>query len=51
MIADLLIAAVIVVIGVVLGIVVHPLLWLILIAAALWIFGRHHGGRRHGVFR
>jgi hypothetical protein len=40
MIADVLIALVIVVIAAALGIVVHPLLWLIVIVAALWLFGR-----------
>ena len=37
---DLLIAVIIVVIAAVLGIVVHPLLWIIVIAAVLWIFAR-----------
>jgi hypothetical protein len=41
MIRDLLIAAVIIVIAVVLGIAVHPLLLLLLIVAAIWLFGRH----------
>jgi len=40
MIADILIALVIIVIAAVLGILVHPLLWLIVIVAALWLFGR-----------
>ena len=40
MIADILIAIVIVLIAAALGIVVHPLLWLIVIVAALWLFGR-----------
>jgi len=44
MLMDILIAVVIVAIAAVLGIVVHPLLWLILIVAALWLFGR---GRTH----
>jgi hypothetical protein len=38
---DILIAIVIVVIAAVLGLVVHPVLWVILIAAALWLFTRH----------
>jgi hypothetical protein len=37
---DLLIAVVIVVIAIVLGIAVHPLLLLLLILAAIWLFGR-----------
>jgi hypothetical protein len=41
MIRDLLLAALIVVIAVVLGIAVHPLLLLLLILAAIWLFGRH----------
>ena len=41
MIRDLLIAALIVVIAIVLGIAVHPLLLLLLIVAASWLFGRH----------
>jgi hypothetical protein len=45
MLFDLLIAIVIVVIAAILGIVVHPLLWIIVIAAALWLFARR--GPRH----
>lgn len=41
MLADLLIAIVIVVIAAILGLVVHPVLWVIVIAAILWIAGRH----------
>lgn len=40
MIADILIAIVIVLVAAALGIVVHPLLWLIIIVAALWLVGR-----------
>ena len=40
MLGDILIALVIVVIAAVLGLVVHPLLWFIVILAVLWIFGR-----------
>jgi len=40
MLIDILIAVVIVVIAAILGIVVHPVLWVIVIAAALWLFGR-----------
>lgn len=40
MIIDILVALVIVAIAAVLGIVVHPILWVIVIAAALWLFGR-----------
>jgi hypothetical protein len=37
---DLLIAIVIVVIAAILGLVVHPILWIIVIAAVLWLFAR-----------
>ena len=40
MVRDLLIAAIIVVIAVALGVAVHPLLLLLLILAAFWLFGR-----------
>lgn len=42
MLMDILIAIVIVVIAAVLGLVVHPLLWLIVIVAVLWLFGRRN---------
>jgi hypothetical protein len=37
---DILIALVIVVVAAALGIIVHPLLWLVLIVAVLWLLGR-----------
>jgi hypothetical protein len=40
MLFDLLVAIVIVIIAAVLGLVVHPVLWVIVIAAALWLFAR-----------
>jgi hypothetical protein len=40
MVADIVIALIIVVIAAVLGLVVHPLLWFIVVLAALWLFGR-----------
>jgi hypothetical protein len=40
MLMDILIAVVIVIIAAVLGLVVHPILWIIVIAAVLWILGR-----------
>lgn len=40
MLVDILVAILIVAIAAVLGIVVHPVLWVILIVAALWLFGR-----------
>jgi hypothetical protein len=40
MLVDILIAIVIVIIAGILGIVVHPLLWVIVIAAVLWLFFR-----------
>jgi hypothetical protein len=49
MLFDILVAVVIVVIAAILGIVVHPILWIILIAAGLWLFGRSRtrGSRAH----
>jgi hypothetical protein len=47
MLMDILIAIVIVAVAVILGIIVHPLLWLILILAAVWLFTRM--GRRSRV--
>lgn len=40
MLGDVLIAVVVIVIAALLGILLHPLLWLILIVAALWLFSR-----------
>jgi hypothetical protein len=40
MLFDLLIAIVIVVIAAILGLVVHPILWVIVIAAVLWLVSR-----------
>jgi hypothetical protein len=40
MLADILIALVIVVIAAALGLIVHPLLWFIVILAVIWLFAR-----------
>ncbi len=40
MLIDILVAVIIVAIAAILGIVVHPVLWVIVIAAILWLFGR-----------
>lgn len=40
MLVDVLIALLIVAIAAVLGVVVHPVLWIIVIVAVLWLFGR-----------
>ena len=40
MLSTILIALVIVVIAALLGILVHPLLWLIVIVAVLWLFSQ-----------
>ena len=40
MLMDILIALIIVVIAAALGLIVHPVLWLILIVAVLWLFTR-----------
>jgi hypothetical protein len=37
---DILIALIIVVIAAALGLIVHPILWLVLIVAVLWLFSR-----------
>jgi hypothetical protein len=37
---DILIAVLIVIVAAILGLVVHPLLWIVVIVAILWIFGR-----------
>jgi hypothetical protein len=46
---DILVAIVIVVIAAILGITVHPVLWVIVIAAALWLFGRHSARSRRAI--
>ena len=43
---DILFAAVIAVIAIVLGIAVHPLLFFILVLAIIWLAARHWGGSR-----
>lgn len=43
--SDILIALLIVVIAAVLGWVVHPLLWFIVILAVIFLFTRHSGRR------
>lgn len=45
MLTDILIAVVIVVIAAVLGLVVHPLLWFIVVLAVIWLFARRGSGR------
>jgi hypothetical protein len=47
MLLDILIAVVIVVIAAILGLVVHPILWIIVIAALLWLFTRRGYRARH----
>jgi hypothetical protein len=50
MLLDILIAVIIVAIAAILGLVVHPILWIIVIAALLWIFTRRGswgGARRY----
>jgi hypothetical protein len=46
MLFDILVAIVIVIIAAVLGLVVHPILWIIVIAAVLWLFGRRRYASR-----
>ena len=40
MLLDILIAILIVAVAAVLGIVVHPILWIVIIVAFLWLFAR-----------
>jgi hypothetical protein len=47
MLFDILIALLITVVAVVLGITVHPLLFLLIVLAVIWLVTRHSGGRRH----
>jgi hypothetical protein len=46
MLIDIVVAIVIVAIAAALGLTVHPVLWLLVIVAALWMFGRRrsHAG-------
>ncbi|MDE3206959.1 MAG: hypothetical protein KGQ66_22370 [Acidobacteriota bacterium] len=46
MLFDILIALLITAVAVVLGITVHPLLFLIIILAVIYLFGRHAGRGR-----
>jgi hypothetical protein len=43
---DIVVAIIIVVIAALLGILVHPVLWVIIIAAVLWLFGRSRSRAR-----
>jgi hypothetical protein len=48
MLIDIVIAIIIVAIAAALGLVVHPILWVLVIAAVLWLFvrrGSHRGAR------
>ncbi len=47
MLFDILIALLITAVAVVLGITVHPLLFLIVVLAVIYLFTRHAGSRRH----
>lgn len=40
MLMDILVALIIVVIAAALGLIVHPILWLVLIVAVIWLFTR-----------
>lgn len=44
---DILIALLITAVAVVLGITVHPLLFLLIVFAVIYLFTRHAGSRRH----
>jgi hypothetical protein len=41
MLLDILIAILIVAVATILGLVVHPILWVLVIVAVLWLFGRN----------
>jgi hypothetical protein len=43
---DIVVAVIIVVIAALLGILVHPVLWVIVIAAVLWLVGRSRSRAR-----
>lgn len=47
MLADVLIAILIVAVAAVLGLVVHPLLWFIAVLAVIYLITRHGSGRTH----
>jgi hypothetical protein len=47
MLLDIVVAIIIVAIAAVLGLVVHPILWVIVIAAVLWLFTRRGSWARH----
>jgi hypothetical protein len=40
MLMNILVALIIVVVAAALGLIVHPLLWLVLVVAVLWLFSR-----------
>jgi hypothetical protein len=48
LIADILVALLITAVAIVLGVIVHPLLFFILVLAIVWLFARHgtHRGAR-----
>ena len=46
MLVDILIAILIVAVAAVLGLVVHPILWVLVIVAVLWLFGRSRSRSR-----
>lgn len=47
MLFDILVALLITAVAVALGITVHPLLFLIIVLAVIYLFTRHMGSRRH----
>jgi len=47
MLFDILVALLITAVAVALGLTVHPLLFLIVVLAVVYLFTRHAGGRRH----
>lgn len=49
MLFDILIALLITAVAVILGITVHPLLFLLIVLAVIWLFTRHAGSRRRAL--
>jgi hypothetical protein len=46
MLFDILVAVLIVAVAAVLGLVVHPILWVIVLVAVFWLFGRNRSRSR-----
>ena len=49
MLADILVALLITAVAIVLGVVVHPVLFFLVVLAVVWLFFRYSGRRHAGV--